>query len=630
MRIISLILNYSFIVTLTRLGIYSVFQAFLYKLCRYLRIFILLDGKNKPGIKEDFFRIEDVLSNSNSNKHLVHDPKGVDFIDGYYWYFDAHRFKVSDDYNYNWFLNPWNSNIHTSADRHWSLISDSDHSNGDIKIIWELSRFKWILSLAYNFRVSSNFEIIRHLNSTISQWLESNPFYLGPNWMCGQEVSLRVNTLILVNDCYFNLNGNSSESILTFIKLSISRIEQTLNYALAQSNNHSISEASAIYIGGLFLNQHNPKVGLKYVKKGKMLLEKSIKKLIATDGSFAQHSTNYHRMVLDTLCLVEIFRRRYDGQLFSSTFYNKFKSALKWLIHFTPGENGEAWNLGSNDGSNILHFPYSEYYDYRPTIQLSHLLCYNNLINGFPSFQQEFSIYGISEDSFVYNTSLLAKSSNTLVLDHSYLVLSQDNLSVFCKLPFYQFRPAQNDAHHIDVWYKGVNLFIDSGTYSYCESGKNDFKLKSAYHHNCVNFDDYEPMRPIGRFLLTDWFRSKKYFIDKEFSQGLGFSSEYRDRKGNIHRRELIIDSSGNLTIMDDVHGKFRCAVLNFHLNSSIVLNKYSNGLETDLFSIKFNKKIRSIERSSYSTNYLKLEDKLIISIVLNSSEQLKTVINFK
>ena len=52
------------------------------------------------------------------------------------------------------------------------------------------------------------------------------------------------------------------------------------------------------------------------------------------DGSFAQHSTNYHRLVLDTLSQVELWRRWLGLKPFSNNFYRKFKAATNWLNQF--------------------------------------------------------------------------------------------------------------------------------------------------------------------------------------------------------------------------------------------------------------------------------------------------------
>ncbi|MCK7461449.1 MAG: hypothetical protein MZU84_04970 [Sphingobacterium sp.] len=67
----------------------------------------------------------------------------------------------------------------------------------------------------------------------------------------------------------------------------------------AQDNNHGTSEAAGLFIGGSWLatvdrNRYNQAQG--YAEKGRKWLEERVKKLVAADGSFSQHSVNYHRV----------------------------------------------------------------------------------------------------------------------------------------------------------------------------------------------------------------------------------------------------------------------------------------------------------------------------------------------
>ena len=101
-------------------------------------------------------------------------------------------------------------------------------------------------------------------SQTFKIWKIQNPFLRGPNWKCGQEVSLRlIHYLISLRllDC-----GNSQidEEQKLFVFQHLQRIEPTLSYAKGQKNNHWISEAVALIIGGLWLGDTN---GKKYFKK---------------------------------------------------------------------------------------------------------------------------------------------------------------------------------------------------------------------------------------------------------------------------------------------------------------------------------------------------------------------------
>ena len=66
-------------------------------------------------------------------------------------------------------------------------------------------------------------------------------------------------------------------------------------------------QASALVIGAIWLRRHGAPgsagVAMRMERKGRRSLARAIRTLVAVDGSFAQQSTNYHRLVLDTLAL---------------------------------------------------------------------------------------------------------------------------------------------------------------------------------------------------------------------------------------------------------------------------------------------------------------------------------------
>ena len=49
---------------------------------------------------------------------------------------------------------------------------------------------------------------------------------------------------------------------------------------------------------------------------GRYWLENRVAHLVEPDGSFSQYSINYHRVLLDTLCMVEIWRRAINLPMF--------------------------------------------------------------------------------------------------------------------------------------------------------------------------------------------------------------------------------------------------------------------------------------------------------------------------
>ena len=80
------------------------------------------------------------------------------------------------------------------------------------------------------------------------------------------------------------------------LALSAYRIESNIGYALSQSNNHGISEGVGLWTIGVLFPEFL-QAG-KWRELGRKVLEEEGRKLIYDDGAFAQHSMNYHRLML--------------------------------------------------------------------------------------------------------------------------------------------------------------------------------------------------------------------------------------------------------------------------------------------------------------------------------------------
>ena len=288
-------------------------------------------------------------------------------------YFACHRKQVGSPPQ--WFHNPFNQKSVQQPERHWTGLKDFDSSLGDIKIVWEASRFRWAPMLARAYRMTGEHQHLELLNAWIADWTERNPTNRGPNWKCGQEAGIRlIHTLLAawILGCLEQPN----EAVRRFVRDHCHRIELNIRYALAQDNNHGTSEAAALFLGGLWLvrfsdEQEQQWQGDQWAKKGRELLENRIGYLIEQDGGFSQYSVTYHRLMQDTINITEWMRRRLGGEPFSPGFYQLMRAATQWLYQVTDPTHGDAPNLGWNDGSFEFLLCNLPYRDFRPTVQLS-------------------------------------------------------------------------------------------------------------------------------------------------------------------------------------------------------------------------------------------------------------------
>ncbi|WP_445005928.1 heparinase II/III family protein [Halomonas mongoliensis] len=441
----------------------------------------------------------------------------------------------------------------------WWQLPDFNPSLGDIKGVWEASRFDWVLACAQRAAAGDDTGLSR-LNAWLEDWLATNPPYMGVNWKCGQEASIRVMHLAMAA-LILEQTERPASGLVELVALHLQRIAPTLQYAMAQDNNHGTSEAAALFIGGSWLHAQGDARGQRWEKAGPRWLENRAARLIVSDGTFSQYSTNYHRVMLDTLCMAEVWRRHSALPPFSERFYQKATAATAWLGNLVDPESGDAPNLGANDGARLLPLTDTDYRDYRPTVQLASVL-----FVGAKAYEEEGS-WNLPLAWLGIN--LPAKSrdwqSNQHYARGGLTVMRQGGAMALLRYPCFRFRPAQSDLLHLDLWHAGENLLRDGGSYSYNAEQEWQSYFPGAAAHNTIQFDRRDQMPRLGRFLFGAWPKVRDLEPLQEEDGELRFGAGYRDWQGASHHRRVSL-SDHRLQVTDAISGFAHRAVLRWRL----------------------------------------------------------------
>lgn len=431
-----------------------------------------------------------------------------------------------------------------------------DFAGGDIKRIWELSRFDWVLAFAQQARQGDALALER-LNGWIADWTRRNPPYRGPNWKCAQEASIRLLHLSVAAMLLGQKQG-MSRPLRALVEAHVRRIVPTLSYARAQDNNHATSEAAGLFVAGAWLAMADAPGGGALARRGAALLERATARLFAQDGSFSQYSLNYHRLALDSLVLAELWRRCARLPPFSEGWRRRAAAAADWLWTMVDPASGDAPNLGANDGANLLPLTDAAYRDYRPAVQLSAALFHDARAYQAGPWDEALVWLGIASPP-----GLLALPAARVFDEGGYAVLRQGAATVLLRYPRFRFRPGQADALHVDLWLDGINLLRDGGSYSYNTEPRWIDYFGGVESHNTVQFDDQPQMPRLSRFLLGDWLAtSNRGAVSVEGGQG--FRAGYRHRRGWSHLREARL--SDGLQVIDEVAGFKSHATLRWRL----------------------------------------------------------------
>jgi hypothetical protein len=430
---------------------------------------------------------------------------------------------------------------------------------GDIKLIWELSRFDWVLPFAQRAHKGDPVALDQ-LNTWLPDWCEHNPPYKGPNWKCGQEASIRVMHLAMAALILGQVRA-ASPSLRDLVQLHLQRIAPTVQYAMAQDNNHGTSEAAALFMGGSWLVAVGVPEGESWARMGRRWLEDRAARLIGPQGSFSQYSLNYHRVMLDSFCMAEVWRRYLDLPAFSVGWQSRALAATEWLRHMVNPFNGDGPNVGANDGARLLQLTDTPYRDYRPSVALAMALFVG---------QRAYAQSGPWEHALQWlgvavPLAVAPPPQSYMADDGGFAVLRCGRAMAMLRYPRFRFRPSQADALHLDLWLGPDNLLRDAGTYSYNTDPHWINYFGGTASHNTVQFDNRDQMPRLSRFLFGDWLKADGVQTLPGSAETTQFAAGYRVGRGARHHRAVSLQA-GRLQVVDQVQGFTTKAVLRWRL----------------------------------------------------------------
>jgi hypothetical protein len=510
--------------------------------------------------------------------------KADEIVKGEYTYFHFHKHHIGNPPN--WFLNPFNGKAVNSPGIHWTLINDFNLAVGDIKTIWEPSRFDWLTDLARAYRLKGDGQYLDQINVLLNSWCTSNPLNIGPNWKCGQEASFRVMKLVTTAQL-LNQFERPTKQLTNLVQQHLKRINPNINYAIAQDNNHATSEAAALYIGSAWLLKYGNISSSDFSRlnkwkiKGRKILEERVIKLVAADGSFSQQSVNYHRVVMDTISWVISSMKLLVEHDFNLEVNKRLEALGLWLYQFVQNDTGAVPNIGANDGAMIENLHNCDYRDFRPSLQL-----YFSLTKGYFIFPQgdydepAFWRLGNSYNQLEYKN---VEKSNTVLLDNQYAILRNKEIDIYLKVPNGEFRP-MNNPFHLDLWYKGQNITIGSGSYSY-NAGLKTKQYKSIASLNTIQFGNDEPMPTLTNFLNGEWINAEQLNLIESNDGVITFTGLYEDYRKNKHTRTVVLNGK-KVEVIDKIITSSN-AKAQWHLGVPLFNNADNeNGYQFENFSL--------------------------------------------
>lgn len=418
----------------------------------------------------------------------------------------------------------------------------------DIKYLWEAARFGWVFSLGRAFHLTQAEKYAESFWRNYETFASANPPYLGPNWTSGQEAALRVMAFVWAAQIFSGSSSSSPErnaALAGAVATHALRIAPTLVYARSQQNNHLLTEAAGLLTAGLALPDH-PKAS-RWCELGWKWLNEGLQSQIDSYGEYSQHSTNYHRLMLQLVLWANTLIRRNDFSRYRwpRQTNEAILRSVHWLLSILDSDSGRVPNLGANDGAYLFPLTVCPFSDYRPVL--------NAAARAFLDYDLPRGPW--DELALWFEVPLENRKYVPLPRYLGDQVYGKDSW-VYLRTAQFSSRPSHADQLHVDLWWRSLNVAQDAGTYLYNADPPWENSLTSALLHNTVTVNGRDQFTRVGRFLYLDWFSAYRRGIlesDPAILQRIRGRHWGYWRQGVRHERTVTSYADGHWQIRDDL-----------------------------------------------------------------------------
>ena len=420
------------------------------------------------------------------------------------WQYFSHDW-MKTDFPPDWHVDPV-SGYHFDPSKHWTEINE--YGNYDIKYTWEASRLSMIFTLVRAYAKKPDERYPEAYWQLLEDWMTHNQPGFGVNWIDGQEAALR---LLAICFGYYAFRISTASTPERICKLTClagalgKRIYQNLDFAIHSCTNHAISVTFGLWLCGLVFPEL--KDAEKYQTIGNEQFEKEVAKQILDDGGYIMYSINYHRFVLH-LMSAALRLGEVNDQRFSDAVYDRLARSANYLSQLVDPASLEIPGYGSNDGALVLPLNTCDYTDYRPVLQLAYYVANGKRLLNSGTWDEDL-YWLVGAEALGGEPADPPILENAAFKDAGVYVLRDENSKAVLHCADFKGRPSHADQLHMDLWWRGVHIACDAGTYLYHGEGIWQNGLAHTGVHNTVCVDGEDQMLKLSRFTWGNWAQGR-------------------------------------------------------------------------------------------------------------------------
>ena len=282
------------------------------------------------------------------------------------------------------------------------------------------------------------------------------------------------------------------------------------------------------------------------MRSGWKWLNQGLHSQIDPYGEYGQHSTNYHRLMLQVVLWVNALMHAQESiRFWPHQTMEAIVRSIHWLLAILDFDTGRVPNLGANDGAYIFPLTIYPFADYRPVL--------NAAARVFLEYDLPHGRW--DEMGLWFGIPLEHKRYVNLPRYLGDQLYGKDSWA-YLRAAQFNNRPSHADQLHVDLWWHGLNVAQDAGTYLYNADPPWDNGLTSALVHNTVTVNHRDQFTRAGRFLYLDWFNAFLHgnlAVDPTVLQRLQGRHWGYWRQGVRHERTVTAYADGHWQVLDEL-----------------------------------------------------------------------------
>ncbi len=405
-------------------------------------------------------------------------------------------------------------------------LSYGSLTGADVKVPWELGRLQHLPIMAYTYALASKhnsdfspIEILTEFQNQIIDFYISNPPSFGIQWGCAMDVSIRlVNIMVAVS--FFEQYGAEfsdkfKELLSNMFNDHIQFVANNLEWSGGMRGNHYFANICGLVIACLYLKDHQEYFDILYMAVSEFANE--IMHQFNPDGSNFEASLPYHyfcfEMLIYTLSALQaqsgnvlhnIFKRteskflRIDNN--NPILHKKLINRIISIINFSETflENNNTYNIGDNDSGKFLKLmPDAHYTTQTNNDKANSLLNVQDLLNYIKANSSlHCTILATKYELFKFISVNDTNSTVKSFKDFGIYLFNTNQYSATFRCGSVgqngKGGHAHNDQLSLCLKVRGIDVFVDNGTYTYTSNPELRNLYRSTAMHNTLSLDNME------------------------------------------------------------------------------------------------------------------------------------------